>query len=271
MIMQKEFIEKLKIFGLNSYEAKIWVALLSRGVSSAGELSDISNVPRSRSYDVLESLEKKGFIVMKIGKPIKYLAVPPQEVLERVKSKVHEDAQSQAKLLDNLKESEVLDELSLLHNQGVDLVEPTELTASFRGRNKVYEQILLMLKEAEKTFVLVTTEQGLIREAEYFSRAFKKAHERGVQIQIGAPLTGKADEAIALLNDFAEIKNIGDKIKARFAITDGQEITFLLFDDEDVHPTYDVGVWVNTPFFSQAIMDLFEIVWKDLDVVKVKN
>ena len=59
MIMQKDFIEKLKIFGLNSYEAKIWVALLSRGVSSAGELSDISNVPRSRSYDVLESLEKK--------------------------------------------------------------------------------------------------------------------------------------------------------------------------------------------------------------------
>jgi sugar-specific transcriptional regulator TrmB len=62
MIMQKDFIEKLKVFGLNSYEAKIWVALLSRGVSSAGELSDISNVPRSRSYDVLESLEKKGFI-----------------------------------------------------------------------------------------------------------------------------------------------------------------------------------------------------------------
>lgn len=271
MIMQKDFIEKLKVFGLNSYEAKIWVALLSRGVSSAGELSDISNVPRSRSYDVLESLEKKGFIVMKIGKPIKYLAVPPQEVLERVKNKVHEEAQSQAKLLDELKESDMLDELAVLHNQGVDLVEPTELTASFRGRNKVYEQILLMLKEAEKTFVLVTTEAGLIREAEYFSRAFKKAQERGVQIQIGAPLTGKSDEAIKMLSEFAEIKNIGDKIKARFAITDGQEITFLLFDDEDVHPTYDVGVWVNTPFFSQAIMDLFEIVWKELDVVKVKN
>ena len=110
MIMQKEFIEKLKIFGLNSYEAKIWVALLSRGVSSAGELSDISNVPRSRSYDVLESLEKKGFIIMKIGKPIKYIAVPPNEVLERVKGKIQEDAESQARNLENLRESEVLGE-----------------------------------------------------------------------------------------------------------------------------------------------------------------
>ena len=92
MIVQKDFLNKLKDFGLNSYESKLWIALLSRGVSTAGELSDISNVPRSRAYDVLESLEKKGFIVMKVGKPIKYLAVPPTEVIERVKKKVLEEA-----------------------------------------------------------------------------------------------------------------------------------------------------------------------------------
>ena len=85
MIVQTDFLNRLRDFGLNSYESKLWVALLSRGISTAGELSDIANVPRSRSYDVLESLEKKGFIVIKIGKPIKYIAVPPEEVLERVK------------------------------------------------------------------------------------------------------------------------------------------------------------------------------------------
>ena len=268
MIMQKEFIEKLRVLGLNSYEAKIWVALLSRGVSSAGELSDISNVPRSRSYDVLESLEKKGFIVMKIGKPIKYITVPPEEVLERVKSKVQEEATTQSKILDTLKDSDVLKELSLLHNQGVDLVEPTDLTASFRGRSKVYEQILLMLKEAEKEFILVTTEQGLIREAEYFARAFKRASERGVKIKIAAPLSKKSKDAVALLSSYAQIKDVGDKIKARFVITDGEEITFLLFDDEEVHPTYDVGVWVNTPYFAKAIVDLFHLVWNELELVK---
>ena len=65
MIVDKVFLNKLRDFGLNSYEVKIWTALLSRGVSTAGELSDIANVPRSRSYDVLESLEKKGFIIIK--------------------------------------------------------------------------------------------------------------------------------------------------------------------------------------------------------------
>ena len=107
MVINKKFMNKLKDFGLNSYEVKIWAALLSRGISSAGELSDISNVPRSRAYDVLESLEKKGFIVMKIGKPLKYIAVPPQEVIDRVKRDIHENAQSQIVLIDEIKKDEV--------------------------------------------------------------------------------------------------------------------------------------------------------------------
>ncbi len=78
MIVQDTFLKKLRgAFDLNIYEVKIWTALLSRGIASAGELADISNVPRSRSYDVLESLEKKGFVIMKLGKPIKYIAIQP--------------------------------------------------------------------------------------------------------------------------------------------------------------------------------------------------
>ena len=65
MIVKEEFLNKLRqFFGLNLYEVRIWTALLSRGVSTAGELSDIGNVPRSRAYDILESLEKKGFVVV---------------------------------------------------------------------------------------------------------------------------------------------------------------------------------------------------------------
>ena len=270
MIMQKDFIEKLKVFGLNSYEAKIWIALLSRGVSSAGELSDISNVPRSRSYDVLESLEKKGFIIMKIGKPIKYIAVPPNEVLERVKQKIKKDADVEAKNLEKLKDSSILGELSLLHDKGVELVEPTDLTASFRGRDRVYDQILLMLKEADESFVLVTTEDGLIRKSEYLARAFKKANDNGVKIKIAAPLSDKSKDAINLLSQYAEIKNL-DKFRGRFAIADDKEVTFLLFDDDKIHPTYDVGVWVNTPFFAGALKQLFDVVWDTLKVQKIKN
>ena len=122
MIVQKSLLLKLKEFGLNIYESKLWTALLSMGVATAGELSDVANVPRSRTYDVLESLEKKGFIIMKIGKPIKYLAVPPGEVIERVKKKVVIEAEESQKMLEELRESPAMKELNQLHTQGIDLV-----------------------------------------------------------------------------------------------------------------------------------------------------
>ena len=122
MIVQKNFLSKLRDFGLNTYESKLWTALLSRGISTAGELSNIANVPRSRTCDVLESLEKKGFIMRNVGKPIKYLAVPPEEVVERVKQKVNEEAETRTLLLEELKGSTILEELNLLHKHGVDII-----------------------------------------------------------------------------------------------------------------------------------------------------
>ncbi|MBI3034810.1 hypothetical protein HYY71_00670 [Candidatus Woesearchaeota archaeon] len=43
MQQEKQFLQDLrKHFRLNIYEVKIWTALLSRGIASAGELADIS-------------------------------------------------------------------------------------------------------------------------------------------------------------------------------------------------------------------------------------
>jgi len=41
----------------------------------------------------------------------------------------------------------------------------------------------------------------------------------------------------------------------------------MLLDDVEVHPTYDLGVWINTPFFAQALSQLFDIAWKDMKKV----
>ncbi len=29
----------------------------------------------------------------------------------------------------------------------------------------------------------------------------------------------------------------------------------MVLDDEEVHPTYDIGIWINTPFFAKALED----------------
>jgi len=265
------FLSKLKDFGLNTYESKLWTALLSRGISTAGELSDIASVPRSRSYDVLESLEKKGFIVVKLGKPIKYVAVPPNEVLERVKKKIKNEAAFNTKILEELKGSEVLDELNLLHNQGVELIDPTDISGSVKGRDSIINHMDYMIKSAEESLTVVTSTEGLLLKFDMFKSQLKKAHKRGVKIRIVAPITDEVKDIAKDLSEIAQIKH-SDSLNARFFIIDSKEILFMLMDDKEVHPNYDAGVWVNTPFFASALESLFELAWKDMiDVLKVKN
>jgi sugar-specific transcriptional regulator TrmB len=267
VIVKEEFLSKLRrYFSLNLYEVKIWAALLSRGVSTAGELSDIANVPRSRSYDVLESLEKKGFVIMKLGKPIKYIAVPPSEVLERVKKNMRVEAEEKVKRLEELKSTEILNELNTLHTQGVELVEPADLSGSLRGRHNLYNHLELTIRNAEETVTMMTTSQGLMRKVEGLKPTLEQVKKRGVKIRIAAPLTKETRNAVKDIADIAEVRHTNSK--ARFCIVDGKELIFMVLDDSEVHPTYDVGIWVNTPFFAKALEELFELAWKIMKPAK---
>lgn len=257
MIVQKEFLSKLKDFGLNSYESKLWVALLSRGVSTAGELSDISNVPRSRAYDVLESLEKKGFIVVKVGKPIKYLAVPPSEVVERVKKKVVEEANHRNRILSQLKESEVLEELNTLHTEGVKLVDPTDRSGAFRGRDKVHEHLLSMVKNAQKSVTLMSSKEGLDRKYELLINTLKKAAKKGVDVKVAAP-NGANKDVVKELSKVAAVKTLKNVKNARFCVVDNKEMLLFLTDDKKVHKSYDSAVWIEAPMFVNYFNSLFE-------------
>jgi sugar-specific transcriptional regulator TrmB len=262
MIVGDEFLSKLKHFGLNSYQAKLWTALLSRGIATAGELSDISNVPRSRAYDVLESLEKKGFIVMKIGKPIKYIAVPPHEVVNRVKKKITVDAEKATNQVEGLKKSEVMSELHLLYNQGVDKVDPTELTTSIKGRNNLYDHLAGQMREAKKEVVISTTDQGLVRKADALKHVMKEVQKRGVKVRIAAPLNDESAKAAKELSGLAEVRD--STLDSRFMIVDGERMTFMLVSDKEVNSNYDSGVNVNAPFFVAAFQKMFDNAWKDM-------
>lgn len=263
MIVKEEFLSKLRrYFSLNLYEVKIWAALLSRGVSTAGELSDIANVPRSRSYDVLESLEKKGFVIMKLGKPIKYLAVPPTEVLERVKKNMKQEADERVTRLEELKGTDVLTELNSLHTQGIELVEPTDLSGSLRGRHNLYNHLELTIRNAEEYVSIMTTSQGFLRKIEGLKPTFEKIKKRGVTIRIAAPLTKETKAAQDEVKNLAEIRHTD--AKARFCVVDGKELVFMVLDDQEVHPTYDIGIWINTPFFASAMNELFSVAWKTM-------
>ncbi|MBT3865887.1 TrmB family transcriptional regulator [Candidatus Woesearchaeota archaeon] len=261
MIVKEDFLNKTRgLFGLNLYEARIWTALLSRGVSTAGELSDIGNVPRSRAYDVLESLEKKGFIIMKLGKPIKYLAVDPGEVVEKVKKYVNQLTSAKIKKLDDLKGGDVLEELTALHKQGVDFIEPTDLAGAIRGRHNIYTHLESMVKGAKKSVTIMTTSKGVMRKIEALKPELNRLKKKGVNIRIAAPVTKDAEGSIKSVSKDAEVRHAKD-LSARFCIIDDKDLMFMVLNDEEVHPTYDVGVWVQTPYFASAMQGMFNQQW----------
>jgi len=265
MIIKEEFLSRLrKIFDLNLYEARIWTALLSRGVSTAGELSNISDVPRSRTYDILESLEKKGFVLMKIGKPIKFIALKPEEVVERVKKNLIVHAHERSKRLEQLKGDEVLEELNSLFTNGIKFIEPSDLSGSLRGRQNMYNHLDMIARGAEKTITLVTTAEGLNRKLEVLMPVFEKAKKRGVTIRIAAPII---PQNYKIAKDLAKVAEVRDTSKhglnGRFTVIDSKELMFMLLDDKSVHPNYDVAVWLSTDFFAKALEQMFDAAWEE--------
>ena len=262
MVVDNTLLDKLKLFGLNSYQAKLWTALLSRGVATAGELSDISNVPRSRAYDVLESLEKKGIIIMKIGKPIKYIAVPPSEVVKRVQNKLKEDMDRQTVQLEQVKTSDIMSELQMLHTQGVEKVDPTEMTASIKGRSNIYDHISSVLENAKDFVYISTTDQGLVRKADALKKNFKQLKKKGVKIRISVPLTKVSKPAIDELKEYAEVRHCDND--SRFVLVDGKQLIFMLVSDKDINASYDTAVAIDAPFFAKSFQDLFDKNWESM-------
>lgn len=261
MIMDDHFLKKLRsAFDLNEYEAKIWAALLSKGVSTAGELSDIGNVPRSRSYDVLESLEKRGFIVMKLGKPIKYIAVEPGEVLNRVKKDIRNKADSYIKEIEKVSENQVYIELNLLFKNGIENVDPQLIAGAIQNRKNVYNQMDSMFRKAKKSIIISTTSEGFIRKMDNFKFLFKKLSEKGVQIRIVAPLNEKGINLAKSMGKVAKVKNIKD-LDARFVLVDDSELLFMI-TKEDVHEKSDTGIWINSNYFSGAMAHMFNNIWR---------
>ena len=267
MIVREDFLKKLRsAFDLNIYEVKIWTALLSKGVATAGELSDISNVPRSRSYDVLEGLEKKGFVIMKLGKPIRYIAVKPDEIIRRLKQSVEENNKKQIELLENVKKEDVYHEMELLFQNGVINVDPTNLSGAIKGRKNTYAHLSSLLVNAKKTVTIVTTSEGFVRKVDYLKHTLKKLKEKGVKIRIATNLSDNVKLAAKELNGLAEIKKL-EGIKARFAIVDSKDILLFIQNDTEIHESNDTGIWVSTPYFAQALETLVTQSWNKLEKI----
>lgn len=260
MIAKQELIKKIKgYFDLNIYETKVWLALLSKGISSAGEIAEISSVPRSRTYDVLESLEKRGFVIQKLGKPVKYIAVKPEIVIEKLKNNTISQAEEKIKTLSTLKDTVEYKELKELHSSGIEPIKNHELSTSIKGRNNLYLQMKSIMESATRTVHLSSSSFELTKKQKMFKDVFEKLTKRGVQIKV---MIGDDEAEAKKLSKKLKVSIKSKPINARFVIVDKTELIFTI-KPTNVHEDFDYGVWINSPFFTNSLAYMFEIAWKN--------
>lgn len=259
-IIKNELIKKIKdYFDLNIYETKVWLALLSRGISSAGEIAELSGVPRSRTYDVLEGLEKRGFVIEKIGKPVKYIAVKPEVIIEKLKNNTMQMAEEKVEILEKLRDSPEYEEIQALHNSGLEPIKNQHISSSIKGRTNLYGQMRDVMETSDTSLHMATSAFELNSKARMFSDIFVKLKKRKVDVKLIIPES--EEEAVKLSKKFGvPIKS--RKINGRFVIMDRKEILFTI-KPTSTHEDTDHAFWINSQYFTNSLAYMFELAWRE--------
>lgn len=246
----------LKRIGLNLYEGKVYSALLSSGQSSAGEISEAADVPRSRVYDVLATLEKKGFAIVQMDRPVKYLPVQPKDVLQRIRTQYKKELDEKLEKLAELEE-EVLGALEPLKEKAAT-PEASEISGMIRGRQNIHRQTEQMITNAKRSICKVTTTDGLARISKHHKQHLTEAKRKGVRSRFLAHISPAAAEHAKSLQEVSQVKHLKN-MKGQFLIKDGNE-SLITISPEGAEQ--DSAIWVKSEYLGSALQQMFDHMWE---------
>jgi sugar-specific transcriptional regulator TrmB len=194
----------LQSLGLTQYEAKVYLALTGNGPCNVGELRYKSGVPRTKVYPVATQLERKGIIKALPGKPMRFEALPPDEVFHSIVVDSERRVKGQKKLLASLRKvrersalpGDFLEEKYLsLGSQSLQMeLKKALLTAQSSVKCIVDGWGLQMLQDCEEQLEIASNHDVEVRIVSAIPSVlpdFKFASPR-LQIRYGPHLAGKS-------------------------------------------------------------------------------
>ncbi len=163
----------LEKIGLTSYEIRTFSSLLKAGELTASDLSQKSGVPYSKIYEVLGTLEEKGWIGSDDSRPTKYFAKSPATGVETTKQKMESDFK------DN--QNTILNELIQLYEKSGTSERPDIWVLS--GTVNIAAKILEMVETCRNEVLIALPEAGeeLIKQA---LPKLRLLHDKGVEITV---------------------------------------------------------------------------------------
>src|SRR6266567_5512151 len=263
-------VQSLMKLGLTEYEARIYVVLTKMGPRNASEISFLGKVPRPKTYGAIRGLESKGLLRIVPGKPERYIAVSPNDVLIPLVEKLNRETSECVAVVENLT-------MAFESSKYVYTEKPFERFDlwSVRGRDKVYKRVQDLIGEAKVNVFFATTANGLVRLYKAQSEVLEKAADRGAKVRIIAPVNQTNASVARELQEVIEVRSTINPLM-KFISADSAEIIFTedIPDDTNVNAGQDVATWTNDPLLVKAHEKMFDQLWpsqpQQKEVVKAK-
>ena len=246
----------LERIGLTSYEIKTYSALLKTGQINASDLSQKSGVPYSKIYEVLGTLEEKGWIGSDDSRPTQYFAKSPATAIETTKQNLEADFKKN--------ESIIIKELNPLYEQSGTSERPDIWVLS--GVVNIASKILEMVDSCRNEVMIAIPKvaEDLAKEA---LPKLRLLHDKGVDITILV----SEDVNSETLKSLSRVANVKMK-KGLFGggiISDKRYVVILLGEDLGTSGSAEaVAIWADHAGLAGFAREYFEYLLKESKDVK---
>jgi sugar-specific transcriptional regulator TrmB len=174
-------IETLEALGFKHYEAACFAALTRISQGTAKELSDLTDVPRTRVYDAVEQLHDEGLVDVHQSSPKQFRAIPITAATALLRQRF--DARF-TRLQTSLDALESIEGESLATDANV---------WTTTGRDAITRRVIEHLDQADDEIMLIVNDESVVTDR--LLDRVRAAHDRGVTISVG-PLSASIHERL---------------------------------------------------------------------------
>jgi sugar-specific transcriptional regulator TrmB len=242
-----DLVEKLKEIGFNSYEAKVYIALLKKYPATGYEVSKLANIPQSRAYDTLKVLEEKGVVAPTNTKPISYTPIKPKHLLSSYQKRITSTINYLGKHLPQVKENY---NEPIITISGTRNIQNKVLELIQNAKREIYMEVWAQdFKIFEKELLNAYNRNVEIRIVGYdnlqskFGLVFEHAFAKDIEMSLGGRMIIiAADDEEGIVGQISSLKN--DIQDSSIIWSQNQSITFII-KEFIVHDMYLIDVEEN--------------------------
>jgi sugar-specific transcriptional regulator TrmB len=179
-------IELLQQLGLKEYEAKSFVALTRRERGTAKDISETSEVPRTRVYDAVRVLESKGLVETQHSNPQVFRAVSIEEAVTALRTEYVERTSDLQRTLSRLEPTDDRDSEEVTHE-----------VWALSDEQAITNRARQLIDGASEELILVVGHPSVFSDA--LVDHLREADERGVDVLLGtisAELRATVEESL---------------------------------------------------------------------------